>query len=66
MKILELKMKVSFERNKTYYVTDEAKVTQFIEVSSELKAQAIKVLTKEFGNEIINSLNITYEFEEKT
>ena len=23
-------------------------------------------LTKEFGNEIINSLNITYEFEEKT
>ncbi len=66
MKILELKMKVSFERNKTYYVTDEAKVTQFIEISSELKAQAIKVLTKEFGNEIINSLNIAYEFEEKT
>lgn len=66
MKILELKMKVSFERNKTYYVTDEAKVTQFIEVSSELKAKTIKVLTKEFGDEIINSLNITYEFEEKT
>ena len=66
MKILELKMKVSFERSKTYYVTDEAKVNQFIEISSELKAKAIKVLTKEFGNEIINSLNITYEFEEKT
>lgn len=66
MKILELKMKVSFERNKTYYVTDEAKVTQFIEVSSELKAKAIKVSAKEFGDEIINSLNITYEFEEKT
>ena len=66
MKILKLKMKVSFERNKTYYVTDEAKVTQFIEISSELKAKAIKVLVKEFGDEIINSLNITYEFEEKT
>ena len=66
MKILELKMKVSFERNKTYYVTDEAKVTQFIEISSELKAKVIKVLVKEFGDEIINSLNITYEFEEKT
>lgn len=66
MKILELKMKVSFERNKTYYVTDEAKVTQFIEVTSELKAKAIKVLAKEFGDEIINSLNITCEFEEKT
>ena len=66
MKILELKMKVSFERNKTYYVTDEAKVTQLIEISSELKAKAIKVLVKEFGDEIINSLNITYEFEEKT
>lgn len=66
MKILELKMKVSFERSKTYYVTDEAKVSQFIEISSELKAKAIKVLTKEFGNEIINSLNIIYEFEEKT
>ena len=66
MKILELKMKVSFERSKIYYVTDEAKVNQFIEISSELKAKAIKVLTKEFGDEIINSLNITYEFEEKT
>lgn len=66
MKILELKMKVSFERNKIYYVTDEAKVNQFIEISSELKAKATKVLAKEFGDEIINSLNITYEFEEKT
>lgn len=66
MKILELKMKVSFERSKIYYVTDEAKVNQFIEISSELKTKAIKVLTKEFGDEIINSLNITYEFEEKT
>lgn len=64
MKILELKMKVSFERNKIYYVTDEAKVTQFIELSSELKAQALKAL-KEFGDEITN-VNITYEFEEKT
>lgn len=66
MKILKLKMKVSFERNKTYYVSDEAKVNQFIEATSELKAKVIKVLTKEFGDEIINSLNITYEFEEIT
>lgn len=65
MKILELKMKVSFERSKTYYVTDEAKVTQFIELSSELKVQALKALKKEFGDEIAN-VNITYEFEEKT
>ena len=65
MKILELKMKVSFERNKTYYVSNKAKVTQFIETSSELKAQALKALKKEFGDEITN-VNITYEFEEKT
>lgn len=65
MKILKLKMKVSFERNKTYYVSDEAKVNQFIEATSELKALALKALKKEFGNEITN-VNITYEFEEKT
>ena len=65
MKILKLKMKVSFERNKTYYVSDEAKVNQFIEATSELKAQALEALKKEFGNEITN-VNITYEFEEKT
>lgn len=65
MKILELKMKVSFERNKTYYVSDEAKVNQFIEATSELKAQALEALKKEFGNEITN-VNIIYEFEEKT
>lgn len=65
MKILELKMKVSFERNKTYYVSDKAKVTQFIELSSELKSQALKALKKEFGDEITN-VNITYDFKEKT
>lgn len=65
MKILKLKMKVSFERNKTYYVNDEIKITQFIELSSELKARALKALKKEFGDEITN-VNITYEFEEKT
>ena len=65
MKILELKMKVSFERNKIYHVNDKAKVTQFIELSSELKTQALKALKKEFGDEITN-VNITYEFEEKT
>lgn len=65
MKILKLKMKVSFERNKTYYVSDEAKVNQFIEATSELKAQALEALKKEFGNEITN-VNIIYEFEEKT
>lgn len=65
MKILKLKMKVSFERNKTYYVSDEAKVNQFIEVTSELKVQALEALKKEFGDEITN-VNITYEFEEKT
>lgn len=65
MKILKLKMKVSFERNKTYYVSDEAKVNQFIEATSELKVLALEALKKEFGNEITN-VNITYEFEEKT
>lgn len=65
MKILKLKMEVSFERNKTYYVSDEAKVNQFIEATSELKAQALEALKKEFGNEITN-VNIIYEFEEKT
>ena len=58
-------MEVSFERNKTYYVSDEAKVNQFIEATSELKAQALEALKKEFGNEITN-VNIIYEFEEKT
>lgn len=65
MKILKLKMKVSFERNRTYYVSDEAKVNQFIEATSELKVLALEALKKEFGNEITN-VNITYEFEEKT
>lgn len=65
MKILELKMKVSFERSKMYLINDKLKVNDFVKETSMFKAQALKALKKEFGDEITN-VNITYEFEEKT
>lgn len=65
MKILELKMKVSFERSKMYLTNDKLKVDDFVKKTSMFKAQALKALKKEFGDEITN-VNITYEFEEKT
>lgn len=65
MKILELKMKVSFERSKMYLINDKLKVDDFVKKTSMFKTQALKALKKEFGDEITN-VNITYEFEEKT
>lgn len=65
MKILELKMKVSFERSKMYLINDKLMVDDFIKKIPTFKALALKALKKEFGNEITN-VNITYEFEEKT
>lgn len=65
MKILDLKMKVSFERSKMYLINDKLKVDDFVKKTSMFKAQALKALKKEFGDEITN-VNITYEFEEKT
>lgn len=65
MKILELKMKVSFERSKMYLINDKLKVNDFVRKTPIFKTQAIKALKKEFGDEITN-VNITYEFEEKT
>lgn len=65
MKILELKMKVSFERSKMYLINDKLKVDDFVKKTPIFKTQALEALKKEFGNEITN-VNIIYEFEEKT
>ncbi len=65
MKQIKLKMSVSFEREVIYPMNDKITVDDFRKEIPTFKAQAIKALKREFGDNI-NNVNIIYLFEEVT
>ena len=65
MKQIKLQMSVSFEREVIYLMNDEITIEDFRKNVPTFKAQAIKALKREFGDNI-NNVNIIYWFEEVT
>ena len=65
MKQIKLQMSVSFEREVIYPMNDKVTVDDFRKNIPTFKAQAIKALKREFGDNI-NNVNIIYWFEEVT
>ena len=65
MKQIKLQMSVSFEREVIYPMNDEITIEDFRKNVPTFKAQAIKALKREFGDNI-NNVNIIYWFEEVT